>query len=200
MTSLPEHAARTVEDFQRKIAELEEQSRTLKTSINLLCSMYGAALLYEPGEIDGAGDTRQDRRLAALSFRPDEFFNRPLAACVKEILEARKAREMGPATAETIFASLKEGGYAFESRDDDTAFRGMQISISKNTAAFNRLPNGMIGLAEWYSQKRPLMRRRRLTMEDFSESTNLGQSEDSTNGDDAPPRALPAPNNDDDEL
>ncbi|WP_304305692.1 hypothetical protein [Pseudacidovorax intermedius] len=198
MTSLPEHAARTVEDFQRKIAELEEQSRTLKTSINLLCSMYGAALLYEPGEINGAGDTRQDRRPAALSFRPDEFFNRPLAACVKEILEARKAREMGPATAETIFASLKEGGYAFESRDDETAFRGMQISISKNTAAFNRLPNGMIGLAEWYSQKRTLIRRRRVTLDDVPEGANSDQSEDPAEGEDAEP--LAAPQKEEDEL
>ena len=81
------------------------------------------------------------------SILPDQFYNKPLATAVREVLEMRKRR---PATSQEIHAALKTGGFAFESRDDENAMRGMAVSISKNTALFARLPNGLIGLNEWY--------------------------------------------------
>lgn len=158
---LPDHAIKTIEDFESKLGDLERQMNALKTSVNMLCEMYGTPPKYEIAQFSGAG--AQGGGAKTLTFRPDEFFNKPLATCVREILMARKLKDLGPADPQELFQALRSGGFAFESRDEDVAFRGMQISISKNTERFNRLPNGQIGLAEWYpASKRVQLRRRRV--------------------------------------
>ena len=55
---------------------------------------------------------------------------------MKEILEARKALNLGPATIYEIFDQLnKAGNYQYEGKEED-ARRGVAISIAKNTAMF----------------------------------------------------------------
>lgn len=171
MAELPEHAVKTIQDFQEKLAELEREGNKFKTSINMLCSMYGVEPLYSL-EDAATGDGSGTAKSVTLSFRPDEFFGKPLATCVRDILTARKDRDLGPADPRDIFETLKKGGFNFEARDDESAFRGMQISIGKNTAAFVRLPNEQIGLVEWYRRAATRRVRRQLhTAETFNEVT-----------------------------
>lgn len=48
-----------------------------------------------------------------------------------------------------------QGGFEFESKDPDTARRGVAITLGKNTQTFIRVPStGCWGLAEWYPNAR----------------------------------------------
>lgn len=122
-----------------------------KTAINLLCEMDDIPPLYP--DVDAptspvAPAPESTRRNGVV--RPDQYYNRPLATCVKEFLEGRKQSGLGPASVDEVYSALKAGGYNFESRDDANAMRGLAVSVSKNTGVFARLPSGLIGLAEWY--------------------------------------------------
>lgn len=152
MSDLPDYAVRTLADLQAKVAESEAQTNKLKELVNTFCTSYGVVPPYDLAQT--ASVAQGPKMGAPISFRPDEFYGKPLATCVREILNARKARDLGPADPREVFDALRKGGFDFEARDDETAFRAMQISISKNTAAFVRLPSGQIGLEEWYDRPR----------------------------------------------
>jgi len=85
-----------------------------------------------------------------LAIQSDQFYGQPLASSIRTILELRKALNQGPATINEIHAALVEGGFGFETKNEDNAKRGLRISITKNTSLFHKLPNGKFGLLEWY--------------------------------------------------
>lgn len=151
MSDIPEHASKTIADLQEKIVEYERLTNKVKLSVNALCALYDAEPIYA---LDDMISSTSMARMPGLTFRPDEFFGKPFSTCVREILNARKARDLGPADPKEVFEALRSGGFAFDAKDDESAFRGMQISISKNTAVFVRLPSGQIGLEEWYDRTR----------------------------------------------
>ena len=148
MAELPDHAVKTVADFQSMIEKMERETNHVKNSVNMLCRVYGVEPMYEVSETNGESGTKA--KSIELKLRPDEFFGKPLATAVREVLNSRKASALGPIDPRELFEVLQKGGFAFDQRDDSIAFRVMQISISKNTAAFVRLPNEQIGLVEWY--------------------------------------------------
>jgi hypothetical protein len=78
----------------------------------------------------------------------DFFEVRPLATCVKEILEARGAANEGGATTDELYEVLKQGGFDFHSTPGH-ALRNLGITIGKNMD-FRRTPSGVWGLREWY--------------------------------------------------
>lgn len=144
---MSEHIQKTIADLQQRIGTQEDEIKHTKRVINDLCVMAGMPALY--------GDAELNTRSTPTTFRSDQFYGRPLAACVREYLEGRKVANLGPATVYEIFDALKAGGYAFEG-SEEMARRGMAISISKNTSMFHRLPNDKIGLLAWYpTAKKP---------------------------------------------
>lgn len=140
---MSDHIRATIADLQIKLGEQEQTVAKTKTLINQLCEIAGLAPMYAPSELAGDGGV-------SLSIRSDQFYGQPLATCVRNILEMRKALNQGAATVNEIYAALIEGGFAFETKNEDNAKRGLRISITKNTALFHKLPNGKIGLTEWY--------------------------------------------------
>jgi len=92
-----------------------------------------------------------------MTIRPDQFFGRPLATVVREILGVRSQRQLGAIALDELFATMLSGGFDFEGKDDITKKRTLAITVAKNPA-FVRVPSsGHIGLAEWYpnAKKKP---------------------------------------------
>ena len=144
---MADHVQKTIAELQKKLAEQEVSVLTTKRLINQLSEMAGLARMYSDAELEAA-------QSVSLSIRSDQFYGQPLATCVKDILAMRKSLNQGPATINEIFAALEEGGFKFDTKNEDNAKRGLRISISKNTALFHKLPNGRLGLTEWYPRVR----------------------------------------------
>src|SRR5690348_16312573 len=140
---MSDHLKQTIADLQAKLADQESTVMKTKSLINQLAEMAGMGVIYNDSDL-------QPAQTSSLSIRSDQFYGQPQATCVRQILEMRKALNQGPATVNEIFADLQQGGFLFETKNDDNAKRGLRISISKNTALFHKLPNGRIGLLAWY--------------------------------------------------
>jgi hypothetical protein len=139
-----EHIKATIADLQNKLREQEKAVVKTKSFINMLCEEAGIPPMYAADDLDGSSAS------VNLTIRSDQFYGQPQATAVREILQMRKGRNQGPATVNELYAALVEGGFAFETKNEDNAKRGLRISITKNTAMFHKLPNGKIGLLEWY--------------------------------------------------
>lgn len=140
---MSDHIRLTIADLQKKVEEYERNANELKRTINQLASMAGMDAIYADADLHASSS-------AGLSIRADQFYGFPLATCVSQVLELRKARNRGPATVAEIYDALVEGGFHFETQNPENAKRNLRISISKNTATFHKLPNGRIGLKDWY--------------------------------------------------
>lgn len=142
---MSDHIRQTIADLQKRLAEDEQKVLDGKRLINQLSEMAGLPKPYIDKELVEPGSG------VLLTIRSDQFYGQPLASCIREILEMRKALNQGPATTNEIYDALVEGGFEFDTKSDENAKRGLRISISKNTATFHKLPrNGRIGLREWY--------------------------------------------------
>ena len=132
----------TIDKINAQIANLEEQIASAKKTINGLCVMEGEPPLYP--------DVEARRSSAGAAFRGDQFFGKPVATAVKEILEQRGARNLGAISLNELFEVMKSGGFEFDNNNDPIAKRNLAITLAKNPA-FTKVPsNGFIGLSQWY--------------------------------------------------
>jgi hypothetical protein len=136
------HLDETIRSLRTKIEDHEAAARKIKVTINQLLELDGKPPAYSDADLQAAP--------TLLNIRKDQFFGKPLATCVKLILEARGAANQGGATTEELFEILKSGGYDFGSRPGH-GLRNLGITIGKNMA-FQRTPNGLWGLREWYPE------------------------------------------------
>lgn len=128
------------------LVDLKKQEQEVldsKQLINRLCKKAGKAPMFSDADIAISSGP-------ALSIRRDQFYGQPLASCLRQILEMRQALNQGPATVNELYDALSSGNYAFETKNDENAKRGLRISLMKNTAQFHKLPSGTFGLIEWY--------------------------------------------------
>jgi hypothetical protein len=144
----------------------------MKLTVNQLLKHEGKAPMYTDGDLQS--------KPTLLNIRRDQFFGRPLATCVKQILDARGAQNQGGATTEELFEVLKEGGYDFGSQPGN-ALRNLGITIGKNMI-FQRTPSGVWGLREWCggAAKKP----RSQSKEDGSKPTDTLDGADGGDGGD----------------
>lgn len=147
---MADHIQQTISDLKGRLDEHLKAARKLKIAINQLSEVLGDTPPY--GDLDDGDPTASSgrERKKSLALRSDEFFNKPLSACVRTVLQMRKEADLGPATVDEIYSVMKAGGYHFEAKDPENAIRGLGVSITKNSALFARLPNGQVGLVEWY--------------------------------------------------
>ena len=127
----------------------EAELAPLKLAVNTLCKQLGQPDAYS-NVVGGSG---QPGSPLTLSWKLDQFYNRPLAGCVVDILEARKSRGMeGPASIDDIYNALKQGGYKFEgtSGNEENTKRAIKIALTKNTAQFAKVKEDIFGLKKWY--------------------------------------------------
>lgn len=142
---MSEEGDRLIAKAQEKIRGLEREAIKTKEFINQLCEFEGLEPLYK--------DVGSPSTLASGSIRSDQFYGRPLATVVREILLMRRDAGQSAASVNDIYAKLVEGGYKFDAANEDNAKRSLRISLTKNPA-FHKIPNGDYGLSEWYPTAR----------------------------------------------
>ncbi len=136
-----EHVKKTIEELKRAVEEKENDVLQNKKMVNSLCEMVKMAPVYT---------IKEERESPSVTnLRGDEYYGKPLASVITEILERRKALGTGPAAIREMFEEMKAGGYLFETKSDANSQRGIRISMRKNSK-FHKLPNGKWGLLGWY--------------------------------------------------
>src|SRR6187551_3107569 len=95
-----------VTELERHLEDLIQQAVDTKKTINSLCRVMGETPRFPEEELSPAGASPR-----SFQLNGDEYFNRPLAGVVREILEGRKDRGQGPASAEEIFEQMADGGF-----------------------------------------------------------------------------------------
>ena len=134
------HAEQTIADLENRLKELQEESHKVKSAINCLCDVTGQPPIY---------DEIEEKPSKSVTIRSDEYYGRPLATVITEVLNKRKAVEQGAATLNEIYKELVLGGCKLRGKNDGIKKRGLAIAMSKNPK-FHRLPNDTWGLIEWY--------------------------------------------------
>jgi hypothetical protein len=126
------------------LAELDKQALEVaatKKTINVLLSRMGKEPMFpdeNPEQVTGA------------KVRADQFYSRPLATSMQEILQQRKQAT----SMQDILQQLKDGGFDFKGQGwkEKDWLRMVAINLGKNTKVFHKLPNGTYGLLAWYPQ------------------------------------------------
>ena len=159
-----------IAELQEKLAQQEIEVIKTKETINKLCSFVGDTPLYQDADLVASETT--------TSVAPDEYYGKPLATAVTMIFERRKAIGKSAATAREIYDALIAGGYAFQTKNEANAIRGLRISLTKNVRKFHKLPTGLFGLTSWYPNARKQKRASRSNV-DEAESEVTGQGSES---------------------
>ena len=152
-----EHILKTIETFETKIAEHERAILKLRSTINDLCAAADMPLKYQ---LDGDAGDSQSASKSLGTIRPDQFYGKPLATAVRDALNMLRAAGRAPSTFETIYDLLIAGGFNFPTKAREASIQGLTVSIGKNSALFVKLPNGLIGVTEWYGNTRARQRTR----------------------------------------
>jgi len=139
---MSENIKKTVLELQQHLQSIEDEAADTKRTINSLCKKMGAPILYTDV------DTRS--AIATGAVRPDQYYGKALATVAREILEARQAMNLGPASVAELYDKMVEGGYVFDTNNADNAKRVLRISLTKNSTMFHKLPGGAYGLLSWY--------------------------------------------------
>ncbi len=137
----------TIEMIKVQIVNLEAQLAEKRRMVNGLCGLIGQPALYTIAD---------ESNTATTTIRNDEFYGQPLSTVVRSILEKRKAASLGAASVADIFEAMLRGGFNFGTSSAENSKRSLRISLTKNSAAFHRLPNGKYGLLEWYPNAKPV--------------------------------------------
>jgi hypothetical protein len=136
-----------INKLAEEIKRHEDAANDLKRTVNKLCEFAGRGPMYV------ISDTQ---KLNLGAMRRDQFFGVAMATAVKQFLDMRgdpKTGGMGAATVGEIFEALQQGGFDFQTRNEDNAKRGLRASLSKNTRDFTRVAgqgDAAYGLREWY--------------------------------------------------
>jgi hypothetical protein len=140
-----------IQALQAKNAPLEESIRPVmeqinanKRLINQLCAAAGVPAMHP--EVEHAETSV--KRLGPT--RTDEYTGRPLATVIREILEQRKAVNLGAIHIDELYDTMKEGGYIFDNKDAAKAKNNMAVSLGKNSIFARVGESANWGLAEWY--------------------------------------------------
>ncbi|MGI9440033.1 MAG: hypothetical protein ACR2OT_03535 [Parvibaculales bacterium] len=135
--------------IEKLCVAIEEKERDLlgmKKTANTLCALAESPPVFQIEDLESQ----------SFNIRHDSFFGIPLASAVKKVLEIRgdsKKGGRGATTVNEIFKSLKDGGFAFETKNDNNAKRNLRISLTKNSALFIKVPSSgtdVFGLRSWY--------------------------------------------------
>ena len=167
------HTEQTIADLESRLQELDTESRKIKTLINGLCDLMGLPLKYQD---------IQEKANASNALRADEYYGRPLATVVTEVLNKRDDQGLGAATLDEIYEQLVAGGFDFTGKNDGIKKRGLSISMSKNKK-FHRLPNDTWGLLLWYPGAKDTKENGKQTTSLAEQAENENKEEVSSNSD-----------------
>jgi hypothetical protein len=141
MEDYMDHVKKTIVDATTHLRALEQQVKQQKLLINGLHRMAGLPEAFAEADIAETCSTG--------GIRSDQFYGQPLATVVRTILDLRKAGNLGAASVAEIYSAMVQGGYRFETENEENRKRALRISLSKNPI-FHKLQNGRYGLRQWY--------------------------------------------------
>jgi hypothetical protein len=144
--------AKAIEEIQAQMRPLQEQIKPVldqidskKKLVNQLCHAAGAEPFYP--EVD----SEKAATIGLGPILPDQYFGKPVATVVRDILERRKRAGLSAIPLADLYEAMKAGGFEFDNKDPEIARRNVAITLGKNTQTFTRVPStGSWGLAEWY--------------------------------------------------
>lgn len=154
-----EHIDKTIADIEAKIAEHEQSITKLRSTVNDLCAIKGAPPKYElgSGPVSGGSSAK-----GGLTVKPDEYYGKPLATAVKAALNTMRFADRAPASIDSIYELLVQGGFDFPTKSKDANIQSLSISIGKNSDSFVKLSSGLIACKDWYegtsTSRRPRLR------------------------------------------
>lgn len=145
-----------------KIAGFEAEIARLRIFVNEADKLNGREPRFgdvyaAQAVVGGGGGGHRGKR-----WQAGDFFNKPFATAVRQILVARyeAAGAPSPASVEEVYDALVQGSFGFETSGQDAQRNSIKISLGKNSAMFVRLPNSdRYGLADWYGKKPKLQRK-----------------------------------------
>lgn len=137
--------------MERKVDEAEKKLSSLLVALNVLRSEAGL-----PPRVGGAlsGGSGGGENRAPVQIKADTFFGKKQQTAVRQYLEMRKSQGLSTAKPREIYDALKEGGYEFEAKSEETALVGLRALLRKRTETFAQLGNGTYGLVAWYPEMR----------------------------------------------
>lgn len=129
--------------LQQELAALEKKAREIKGAINTLSKHAGMEEPYSNLDTEeGVGSITQ--------MRADTFYGKAMGTAAREYLEMRKVSGAGPASPREIYEAMIQGGYQFDTKDENTALVSLRATLRKSSRIFHKLPNGQYGLLAWY--------------------------------------------------
>lgn len=140
-----EQLASALDLINKKIAGAYETIRNLKNAANALAASEGNPAVYQDIVEEGTQST------ASRGIRPDQFTALPSPSTAARAYLEIRGKDVGAATLDDIFDSLKKGGYAFDGNDSE-AKKGLSIALGKD-GQVKRLSNGYYGLMSWYGER-----------------------------------------------
>jgi hypothetical protein len=137
-----------IEALEKDLDEAERHVNALRTSINLLRAKAGMGPMPDGG--GGPPPSGGGKPSTTPGIRSDQFFGKKGQTAIREFLELRNSKGLGPATAREIHDGLVAGGFNFEAKDDNTAMIGLRATLRKRSETFVKMKNGNYGLRAWY--------------------------------------------------
>lgn len=142
--SMGDDILNTIDVLSARVTVKEDEANKLKKLVNELCGEAGISIRY-PAILESGG---------IGSIRADQFYGLPLTAAIRNYLELRKSGGLGAASPSDIFRAIKDGGYKFDTKNDEIARISVGNALRKTSSIFHRLPNGQYGLLSWYPSAR----------------------------------------------
>jgi hypothetical protein len=131
----------TIEVLALRVSTKEAEANKLKTLVNELCREVG---LPERYHVVAGADA------SARNLRKDHFYGMTLSGAARAFLEMRKSANLGAASVSEIYQAMRDGGYKFETKNDENAKITLRGVLRKMSTVFHRLPTGDYGLLAWY--------------------------------------------------
>ena len=140
---MADHVLKTLEDLKKGISSLEAQLNEKKKMANYLSGMAGNSDIYA---------VQSNEPASVMPSNGDEYYGMPAVTAIREVLNARKSANIGPATLGEIYDTLIAGGYHFDTATETNARNSLRVTLSKRSATFHKIPNGKYGLVKWYEK------------------------------------------------
>jgi hypothetical protein len=160
--------------LEADLLETERKANGLRATVNMLREKAGLPPLPEgPMGGDGGGGGG-----GITEIKPDTFYGKRLQGAVREYLEMRKTKGMGPAKPREIYDAVVAGGYQFETSSDEVALVGLRAMLRKRSQYFHKLPNGTYGLTAWYPHAKAAKAAKPGAMDDDDDTIDATEDDD----------------------
>ena len=148
---MSENVKNTISELTAELEIKMSEIASLKETINMLSKRIGLNPPYP--------DTAPEKIVGLRKpIKPDQFYGVSPITAARMYLETRG--EACPAG--EVLQALSDGGFDFNAKGwkEKIRLKNLSISMGKNTAIFERLPNGYYGLSKWYpnSPKRKVVK------------------------------------------